>query len=167
MCGWLKRGLVRKRSYHLNSHHRARNWHLRVARAPGLCGGADWRAERQRAVPLWSRLLCPPALAWSACLFQSSVSFRTRGAPMWHALWSRVNFTENRFEKQQLMGPYSPLHEVPPCGTFPALSRASLDKPCCRSSGVEHSLGKGEAECSIHSGSTIISRRNLQPAVLA
>ena len=26
---------------------------------------------------------------------------------------------------------------------------------CCRSSGVEHSLGKGEVECSNHSGSTI------------
>ncbi len=31
---------------------------------------------------------------------------------------------------------------------------------CCRSSGVEHSLGKGEVECSNHSGSTINSQKN-------
>jgi hypothetical protein len=30
---------------------------------------------------------------------------------------------------------------------------------CCRSSGVEHSLGKGEVECSNHSGSTILSQK--------
>ena len=28
---------------------------------------------------------------------------------------------------------------------------------CCRSSVVEHPLGKGEVECSIHSGSTIFT----------
>ncbi len=31
---------------------------------------------------------------------------------------------------------------------------------CCRSSGVEHSLGKGEVECSNHSGSTSFLHKN-------
>ena len=42
---------------------------------------------------------------------------------------------------------------------FPPRSRRAIFRcafSCCRSSVVEHPLGKGEVECSIHSGSTTI-----------
>ena len=56
------------------------------------------------------------------------------------------------------------LHLRKPCGMFRRALRGAFlaagfsAARCCRSSGVEHSLGKGEVECSNHSGSTIPSQ---------
>ena len=55
-----------------------------------------------------------------------------------------------------------PRHCLAPPGAvwqFPPRSRCAIFVCalfCCRSSVVEHPLGKGEVECSIHSGSTIL-----------
>ena len=55
------------------------------------------------------------------------------------------------------------LHLRSPCGMVRRVLQGAVfavgffATKCCRSSGVEHSLGKGEVECSNHSGSTIIS----------
>ncbi len=56
------------------------------------------------------------------------------------------------------------LHLGSPCGMFRRALRGAFlaagffAARCCRSSGVEHSLGKGEVECSNHSGSTSFSK---------
>ena len=50
---------------------------------------------------------------------------------------------------------------------FPPHSRRAIFRSafsCCRSSVVEHPLGKGEVECSIHSGSTIPLSAGFGPA---
>ena len=48
------------------------------------------------------------------------------------------------------------LRGLKPCGILRPLS---IPPRCRRSSGVERALGKGEVECSIHSGGTIINSR--------
>jgi hypothetical protein len=55
------------------------------------------------------------------------------------------------------------LHRAAPCGRFRPPSRPGLLRPrsCCRSSVVEHSLGKGEVVSSILPGSTTnVLKRN-------
>src|SRR5215467_819305 len=57
------------------------------------------------------------------------------------------------------------LHPCSPCGRFRPLPRRRTYRqwrcrPCCRSSVVEHSLGKGEVDSSILSGSTTKSPIN-------
>jgi hypothetical protein len=123
------------RKHHFNSA--ARVWSVFPAslsrwsaRAPASCGGANWREVLERVVRTGRRRGC--ATGWK----RASRPWKS-GTPASPA-------------------PQVRLRARPRLWHVPAGSRLfhGLFLQRCRSSVVEHSLGKGEVVCSIHTGST-------------
>ncbi len=128
--------------------------------APGSCGGAGYRAapqpaarrDRPVAVPARRRPNRPPmalapmpvaptAVVWRVVTSAWLEHRRRRGRPSRHSCQPRQG---------TLASPGKAL--------LKAMRRRGMVRRCLRrcrrSSGVEHTLGKGGVECSIHSGGT-------------
>jgi hypothetical protein len=102
-------------------------WRVR-ALAP--CGDADFPA-----IPL-PGVGCVQQVSWACSPWASASPPHYRPAA-------------RRCQPDPLLAPPGVVWQFPP-----RLRDFIFFAPCCRSSVVEHPLGKGEVECSIHSGST-------------
>jgi hypothetical protein len=109
----------------------------------------------------WPAVHCAPALA--PCAGASFRATPPQDAPRgcWFSLrrccHQPVPFAALSARWRALQAEPSPCLTGGHYGSFRRVRAALflLRDPCCRSSVVEHPLGKGEVECSIHSGSTI------------